>query len=412
VKIEQTGFDTPAVLPSSAAAHAGNDTQRLERFEPLVQYMAAQQRHERTALAITEANRRAASNQRITDEELSRAGERIRKQRERQSPAPPPADSAHAEAPRFRSASPHAGRPQSAAAWPDHPGRPVSSLASELQTPGIEAEERGSAGDANAASALRGAHEQRAGSNPGGGARGTGAPPVAAVAQSSVGAGPARPEMSALVAGATSSVDLRPGGQPPAAPVISAGADMDGSAPGAQRGALRHFAGARPAAGHDPAARAARPVVFDVLQVLRAHHHQGRSVVRLQLRPADWGRLTVHLQLERQSITVRIATETEAVRDLLQANARLLAEALQEQGLNLQRLQIDWQDPQVPASGHPGGETGGSPRGEEGDGEETSAVADAPGRDHDNFETAAALPLLEAERAAGLYIPGRVDVTA
>ncbi len=99
---------------------------------------------------------------------------------------------------------------------------------------------------------------------------------------------------------------------------------------------------------------------------------QGRSVARMQLQPPELGAVTAVVQLRQNKMDLRLEVASEAARDLVTGGLERLRDALQEQGISLDRAtvsvaprnehssgdqqQSDWPGQQNHASGqfHPG----------------------------------------------------------
>lgn len=102
------------------------------------------------------------------------------------------------------------------------------------------------------------------------------------------------------------------------------------------------------------------------------------SSARLQLQPPELGRIRVHLRVAGQDLTLEVRTETDEARDLLAARAAVLAHALEQHGLHVQRLDVAREphghpDVNTPSHGHTGPETNTQDSGSPSDG---SSLAD------------------------------------
>lgn len=98
----------------------------------------------------------------------------------------------------------------------------------------------------------------------------------------------------------------------------------------------------RPHGGAEPAAPALSPDgVRDVAGALRTSTAQGGMEVRLQLHPEALGEVRVHVRWEGGILTARLEAATLAAREALQAGLQGLRDTLHEQGVPVERLQVD-----------------------------------------------------------------------
>jgi flagellar hook-length control protein FliK len=104
-----------------------------------------------------------------------------------------------------------------------------------------------------------------------------------------------------------------------------------------------HKPGESLAAGHEKEAGAAalRSGVFDQI-VRRAALHQkdSHSEMRIDLKPEHLGQVRLQIVTDNQQVSVRIVTELAAVRDMLETHLSQLKTDLQQQGLQVDRLEV------------------------------------------------------------------------
>ena len=80
------------------------------------------------------------------------------------------------------------------------------------------------------------------------------------------------------------------------------------------------------------------------------------ELIRLQLKPPELGALKVEMDMKDNILKIGIITENSSVKELLFSSAHELREALVEQGVRLDRLdiQIDYDSSQSMTSSHEG----------------------------------------------------------
>jgi flagellar hook-length control protein FliK len=76
---------------------------------------------------------------------------------------------------------------------------------------------------------------------------------------------------------------------------------------------------------------------------------EGRQgVVRLRLHPPELGSLRVEIRVQHGALTARLETESAAVQSLLIDHAQALRERLAEQGIRVERFDVDFRDGRSP----------------------------------------------------------------
>ena len=66
----------------------------------------------------------------------------------------------------------------------------------------------------------------------------------------------------------------------------------------------------------------------------------GQSEARIALKPDQLGHVRLQIITENQAVSIRIVTESPVARDLIDANAHQLRSELQQQGLNVQTIEV------------------------------------------------------------------------
>ena len=81
-------------------------------------------------------------------------------------------------------------------------------------------------------------------------------------------------------------------------------------------------------------------VLSQVVERARLHRQVGRSEIQIDLKPESLGKLTMHISLDHQTMTVKILTETPQVRDMIETNLPQLKTELQNQGLKIESVNV------------------------------------------------------------------------
>jgi flagellar hook-length control protein FliK len=105
-----------------------------------------------------------------------------------------------------------------------------------------------------------------------------------------------------------------------------------------------------PPAPNSAAAPLPEPPVVDanVARVARGLHtalQQNGGTITLRLNPPEMGLVRVEVQVDGANVRAQLQTETDAVRTLLTQQIRHLRHALESQGLNVERLNVQTQPP-------------------------------------------------------------------
>ena len=77
-----------------------------------------------------------------------------------------------------------------------------------------------------------------------------------------------------------------------------------------------------------------------VVAAVRTSLSEGGMEVRLRLHPESLGDVQVHVRWDRGLLTARLEAATPAARDALEGGLHLLRDALQEQGVPVDRLHV------------------------------------------------------------------------
>lgn len=91
--------------------------------------------------------------------------------------------------------------------------------------------------------------------------------------------------------------------------------------------------------------RQGRKIVDNLVRVLRANLGKRQSVVKLQLSPPDLGRLRIDMRISGDRLRIDIEAQTQQVRQLLESSARVLHDALREQGVLIERFNVSLHAP-------------------------------------------------------------------
>ena len=95
------------------------------------------------------------------------------------------------------------------------------------------------------------------------------------------------------------------------------------------------------AKGRDTAAAPVKTDVFDqIVQRAAAHVKNDQGEIRIDLKPEFLGHVRLQIVTENQQVTVRILTELPMVRDMIESNIHQLKSDLQQQGLQVERVEV------------------------------------------------------------------------
>jgi hypothetical protein len=83
-----------------------------------------------------------------------------------------------------------------------------------------------------------------------------------------------------------------------------------------------------------------REFVFQLADHIVKELQDGTNGVRIQLKPAALGRLEINAEHGAAGVVARIVTESGAVRQFLEGNLQMLEQAIQDQGLKLDRIDV------------------------------------------------------------------------
>jgi flagellar hook-length control protein FliK len=88
-------------------------------------------------------------------------------------------------------------------------------------------------------------------------------------------------------------------------------------------------------------AAASPDVPGQIVRAIAMHWRQGVGEARVHLHPEHLGEVTVALRVEQGSVVAHVRAESAAAVELIRTRQQELHSALEEQGLNLDRLVID-----------------------------------------------------------------------
>ena len=95
------------------------------------------------------------------------------------------------------------------------------------------------------------------------------------------------------------------------------------------------------AKGRDTAAAPVKTDVFDqIVQRTAVHLKNDQGEIRIDLKPEFLGHVRLQIVTENQQVTVRILTELPMVRDMIEGNIQQLKSDLQQQGLQVERVEV------------------------------------------------------------------------
>jgi flagellar hook-length control protein FliK len=103
----------------------------------------------------------------------------------------------------------------------------------------------------------------------------------------------------------------------------------------------KHAEAAAAAKGRDTAAAPVKTDVFDqIVQRAAVHVKSDQGEIRIDLKPEFLGHVRLQIVTENQQVTVRILTELPMVRDMIESNIHQLKSDLQQQGLQVERVEV------------------------------------------------------------------------
>jgi flagellar hook-length control protein FliK len=101
------------------------------------------------------------------------------------------------------------------------------------------------------------------------------------------------------------------------------------------------FADALPATAAPPQSR---ELIFQLADQIKIQLRNGKGEIRIQLKPDSLGRIEIRAETTLTGVTARITTESGNVKNYLENNLQLLQQTLTDQGLRVDRIQINVQD--------------------------------------------------------------------
>jgi flagellar hook-length control protein FliK len=81
-------------------------------------------------------------------------------------------------------------------------------------------------------------------------------------------------------------------------------------------------------------------LVFQVAERIQVQLRDGKSEIRIQLRPENLGYLEIRAEATSNGVVARITAESASIKNYLENNLHLLQQNLQDQGLKIERIQI------------------------------------------------------------------------
>jgi flagellar hook-length control protein FliK len=85
-------------------------------------------------------------------------------------------------------------------------------------------------------------------------------------------------------------------------------------------------------------------LLFQMAERIQVQIRDGQSTIRVQLKPENLGHIEINAETTVNGVVARIATESSSVKSYLENNLPLLQQALQDQGLKIERIDVTVQD--------------------------------------------------------------------
>ncbi|MCJ8501307.1 flagellar hook-length control protein FliK [Desulfatitalea alkaliphila] len=129
-------------------------------------------------------------------------------------------------------------------------------------------------------------------------------------------------------------------------------------------------------------------VMRQIVQRMTLHTEGRQAMMQIQLKPEVLGQLRMQIVTEHQQVTIRIAAENTQVKQLIEQNMHVLRNELQQQGLQIQKVDVvvpqdpqqdPWQNPQDTAFRHQRQRQGQHGRSRQATGRDNSQPAAAVG---------------------------------
>ncbi len=89
--------------------------------------------------------------------------------------------------------------------------------------------------------------------------------------------------------------------------------------------------------------------VGELARIVRATGRDGQSKMLLRLDPPDLGQVRIDVRMHEQTLTLRMETQTRAGHDALQSRLGELKSALEQQGVQVQHMEVELRTPPTPA---------------------------------------------------------------
>ncbi len=83
----------------------------------------------------------------------------------------------------------------------------------------------------------------------------------------------------------------------------------------------------------------------DVQRVVLSRRNEQHSLVRMQLSPPELGKLTIEMRMENNTLRIRFEAERPEVGELLKNSSTALSNALAEQGISVERYEVVLSEP-------------------------------------------------------------------
>lgn len=129
------------------------------------------------------------------------------------------------------------------------------------------------------------------------------------------------------------------------------------------------------------AAAQSRDFILQVAEQIHFQIREGKSGIRIQLKPENLGRLEIKAETAGSGIIARITAESDSVKNYLENNLHVLRQALRDQGLKVDQIDITVNDGSSSFSGHGAHSGHGAQFGRNGSGQsgrEYQGMSDSP----------------------------------
>ena len=82
-------------------------------------------------------------------------------------------------------------------------------------------------------------------------------------------------------------------------------------------------------------------VLKQIVDKTSADLKSGQSEIRIDLKPEALGHLRLHVSIDQQQVTVKILAENTQVKEMIENQASLIKNELQQQGIHVNTVKVD-----------------------------------------------------------------------